>query len=256
MTLINTSSEDAYIQKASQAGLSGKAAKVYVVLLVHKNPLAPKGIIRATNLHRQYVYDALRELGTKGLIVPLGSGRTIKYVATNPDRLLQDAEKKRLDTLDSVQKLLELYNKTPAGLVEITSGQLAVRESEWKILEGIPDNGYLDMIGGAGTVFLDLMGETMEAHDKLRQDKNVRIRYITSQDDTPYLESYKHGIIPGYEIKFLKNIKDAINICIRPGSVSFNIYDPEIMVVRVKSEEAVASQRALFEILWNVATRD
>lgn len=255
MTIKNDSKDGEYIENASKAGLSGKAAKVYVTLLEYKNPLAPKGIVLKTNLHRQYVYDAIHELESKSLIAPVGSGRTIKYIATNPDRLLQDAEKKRLDTLDGVQKLLELYNKTPAGLVEITTGKLAMRESEWKILEESGDNAYLDIIGGAGTVFLDLMGDTMDAHDKLRQEKKIHIRYITSRDDTKYLNTYKHGVVPDYEIRYLENTNDAINICIRPGSVSFNIYDPEIMVLRVKSEAAVISQRALFEILWNVAEK-
>jgi hypothetical protein len=201
------------------------------------------------------VYDALHELEGKGLVYTVGEGRVTKYVAANPDRLLQDVERKRLTTLDSVQKLLELYNKTPTGLVEITTGKLAVRESEWKVLEEIPDGGYLDIIGGAGTVFLDFMGDEMNAQDKRRQDKNVHIRYITSRSDTPYLNTYKHGIVPNYDIRYLENITDAINICIRPQSVSFNIYDPEIMVLRIKSEAAVLSQRALFEILWNVASK-
>jgi predicted transcriptional regulator len=248
-------SDTDYIEIASKAGLSGKAAKVYVALLEYKNPLAPKNIIIKTNLHRQYVYDALHELEHLGLVSPVGQDRAVKYVATTPNKLLQDAEKKRLDTLDSVQKLLELYNKTPAGLIEITSGKLAVRESEWRILEESPDNAYLDIIGGAGTAFLDLMGDELEAQDKLRQDKKIFIRYITTRGDTTYLNKYRHGDIPLYEVRYLENTNDAINICIRPSSVSFSIYEPEIMILRVKSEAAAASQRALFEILWSVAAK-
>lgn len=255
MTNINDSVEQIFLEKASNAGLSGKASKVYVTLLDHKNPLSPKGIILKTNLHRQYVYDAIHELTEKNLISSVGESRSIKYVASNPNRLLQDIEKKRLDTLDSVQKLLELYNKTPEGLVEITTGKLAVRESEWKVIEEQKEGAYLDIIGGAGTVFLDMMGETMAAQDKIRQEKNIYIRYITSKGDTPYLNTYKHGVIPNYEIRYLENITDAINICVRPDGVSFNIYDPETMVLRIKSEAAVLSQKALFEILWNVAAK-
>jgi hypothetical protein len=43
-------------------------------------------------------------------------------------------------------------------------------------------------------------------------------------------------------------------VAIRPESVSFYIYEDDTVVVRVKSLAAVASQRALFEVLWNVAT--
>lgn len=46
-----------------------------------------------------------------------------------------------------------------------------------------------------------------------------------------------------------------MNVSIRPNGVSFDIYEPEILTVTVKSESAVASQRALFEILWNIAEK-
>lgn len=256
MTIKNRQVNNEYIEKASRAGLSGKAASVYVALLEYKDPIAPKGLILKTNLHRQYVYNAIHELTQKGLVSQVGGGRTVKYVATNPSRLLQDVEKKRLETLDSVQKLLELYNKTPAGLVEIVTGALAVRESEWNTTEAQPEKGgYLDLVGGAGTSFLDMMGETIYAHEELRRSKNIKVRYITSREDIDFHSQYREGNTPYYEVRYLKDINDAINISIRPESVSFNIYDPEVMVVRVKSEAAVTSQRALFEILWNVAER-
>lgn len=254
MTIINDSTEGEYIEKASKAGLSSKASKVYVCLLDYKNPLAPKGIIAKTNLHRQYVYDALHELRGVGLVLPVGKGRAIQYIAASPDKLLQDVEKKRMDTLDGVQKLLELYNTTPAGLVEIISGKIAVCESEWRILESMNDGDYLDIIGGAGTSFLDLMSGTISEYEKLHQEKNIKFRYITSRSDTQYLNASAEGLASGREIRYLENINDSINLCIRPGSVSFNIYDPEVMVLRVKSEAAVISQRALFEILWSVAS--
>ena len=56
-----------------------------------------------------------------------------------------------------------------------------------------------------------------------------------------------HPIIPG--------IGNIVNVVIRPNSVSFDIYKPEIMTVRVKDSAAVMSQRALFEVLWNAAIR-
>jgi hypothetical protein len=201
------------------------------------------------------VYDALHELNTKGLISTVNSGRSTKYIAGSPDILLRDIEKKRVDTLDSVQKLLELYNKTPAGLVEITTGITAVQESEWVTLENMNNGDYLDIIGGAGTSFLDLMGESISSYEKMHKEKNIKFRYITSRGDTDYLTAPTQGLATGREIRYLETINDAINICIRPGSVSFNIYDPEIMVLRVKSEAAVISQKALFEILWNVASK-
>ena len=254
MTNKISSNLDEYIHSGSTVGLSAKASLVYITLLDAGIPLTPKAVIVHSHLHRQYVYDALHELAEKRLIVTIGKGRMVKYTACSPDKILQEIEKKRLDVLDSVQTLMKLYTKSPAGMVEVVTGTLAVRESEWKMTEEIPeDNGYIDLIGGAGSSFMTMMGETMEAHENLRRSKKIKVRYITSRDDITFHTRYKEEVTPFYEVRYLENINDAINICIRPGSVSFNIYDPEVMVVRVRSEAAVASQRALFEILWNVA---
>ena len=55
------------------------------------------------------------------------------------------------------------------------------------------------------------------------------------------------------ESRIIPDIGDLVTVSIRPNSVSFNFYEPEAVIVRVKNEGAVASQRALFEVLWNAA---
>jgi hypothetical protein len=48
-------------------------------------------------------------------------------------------------------------------------------------------------------------------------------------------------------------IENIVNICVRPRSVTFNIYQPEIMSIHIRNESTVVSQKALFEALWKVA---
>ena len=134
MTNKISSKSNQYLKSASKAGLSGKASVVYVCLLDSGKALTPKNIITFTKLHRQYVYDAIHELEEKGLIISEGLGKTIKYLAGSPDKILLDIEKKRIETLDSVASLMNLYNKSPAGVVEIISGSVACIESEFKML--------------------------------------------------------------------------------------------------------------------------
>src|ERR1700733_6195639 len=123
-----------YIKDASKAGLSAKAAAVYTAMLEAGSALPPKALITRTKLHRQYVYDALRELQDRRLIVTEGKGRRIKYQAASPERLLQDAEKARLDAQDGVSALMKLYDRSPAGIVEIIRGSKNVIEDELQLL--------------------------------------------------------------------------------------------------------------------------
>lgn len=246
MTIKNESN----LESALKVGLSAKAASVYVTLLEVGTALSPKGLIVRTSLHRQYVYDALRELEQRKLITTLGEKRGVKYQATSPDRLLQDVEKQRLDTLDGVQALMKLYDHSPAGLVEVIRGSKAAIESEFKMLQEAKKGDFLDIIGGAGMSFVQLFEGRIDEWEELRKEKQIKLRYIGTDEDVRH---NKEVSVIRNESRAIPGIGNIVNVCIRPESVSFNIYEPEIVTVRVRNEAAVASQRALFEVLWNVA---
>jgi hypothetical protein len=240
-----------HLEQALKTGLSAKAASVYVTLLEAGTPLSPKTLILRTSLHRQYVYDALYELEEKMLVVSVGKKRATKYQAATPDRLLQEAEKRRIDAIDGVQALMKLYDRSPAGIVEIIRGSRAAIESEFQMLHEAKGGDFLDIVGGAGMNFVNLFEGRIEEWEEGRKEKKIRLRYIGTQEDVRH--NREESLITN-ESRSLPGIGNIVNVCIRPQSVSFNIYEPEIVTVRVRSEAAVASQRALFEVLWGVAT--
>lgn len=244
---------DSHIGQAITLGLSSKASAVYIALLEARAPITPKKLILITKLHRQYVYDALHELQRLGLSRTVGDGRTVQYTANSPAKVLTQMEEKRLKTLESVQGLLELYNRSPVGMVEILEGAEAVIAGEMRITREQESNGWLDIVGGSGSRFLDLFKDSFEEYEAIRLRKGTKIRFIGSVEDVTYNNNPLVQKRPKYEVRHVPHITDAINICIRPESVTFNIYVPEIMSIRIKNKEAVFSQKALFEILWEVA---
>lgn len=245
-----TNTFEKYQEGALKAGLSGKASSVYVYLLDAGTPLSPKVLIIRSGLHRQYVYDALRELIAKKLVAVVGEGRNTRYQATSPDRMLQDVEKQRLDTLDGVRSLMKLYEKSPAGVVEVIRGRQKCIESEFLMLEDAEYGDTLDIVGGAGMSFVELFKGRIEEWEALRKEKNIRLRYIGTEEDVAH--NRIESVITN-ESRVIPNIGNIVNVAIRPKSVSFNIYEPEIVTVRVRSEAAAASQLALFEVLWQIA---
>lgn len=241
---------DEYLKNALKTGLSAKAAGVYVTALEAGEALSPKSLVLKSKLHRQYVYDALYELEERGLVIRVGEGRRVKYQAASPDRLLQDAEKQRIETLGGVQTLMKLYDRSPAGIVEVIRGSEASIESEFSMIEAANKGDFLDIVGGAGMQFVNLFAGRIEEWEALRKDKQVTLRYIGSGED---VEHNRSASPIKNESRSIPGIGDIVNVCIRPESVSFNIYEPEIVTVRVRSKEAVVSQRALFEVLWKIA---
>lgn len=239
-----------YLDNALQAGLSPKAAAVYVAGLEAGEAQSPKALIVRTRLHRQYVYDALAELEQKSLIVKENKGKKVKYRATSPDRLAQEAERNRLETLGAVRSLMQLYDRSPAGIVEVIRGSTECVESEFDMLRSADKGDFMDIVGGAGMNFVKLFAGRIEEWEGLRKEKDIKLRYIGSGDD---VEHNKTESVIKNESRSIEDIGDIVNVVIRPESVSFNIYEPEIVTVRVRNREAVQSQRALFEVLWRVA---
>lgn len=250
MTKRNPHQKATYVESALKAGLSAKGAAVYVALLEAGTPISPKNIIVRTGLHRQYVYDAIRELQERALISSTGKDRAVRYLAASPDKLVQEVEKRRIDTLDGVQNLMQLYDRSPAGVVEIIRGSRAVIEGEFRLLEDAKEGDFLDIVGGAGMRWVELFEGRIEEWEQLRAKKGVTLRYIGSGEDVRH--NREESVIEN-ESRMIPGIGDIVNISIRPDSVSFNIYEPEVLTVRVKNVAAVESQRALFEVLWAAA---
>lgn len=245
-----TKTGNVYVESALKAGLSAKGSSVYVTLLEAGTPLSPKSLIIKTKLHRQYVYDAIKELTEVRLISSVGKDKAVKYVAASPDRLYQKVEKQRIDTLDGVKNLMQLFDRSPGGIVEIIRGSDSVIQSEFKMLEDAKPGDYLDIVGGAGNEWVALFQGRIEEWEELRARKNIKLRYIGTEDDVRHnreksIIKNRSRVIPG--------IGNIVNVTIRPDSVSFNFYDPEVLVVRLKSDAAVVSQKALFEVLWKAA---
>jgi sugar-specific transcriptional regulator TrmB len=250
MTDSKVTEESEYVKSALKAGLSAKAGTVYVSLLEAGTPLSPKAIILRSHLHRQYVYDALKELASRSLIVTVGKGRRILYQATSPDHLLQEAEKARIDVLDATTELMRLYDRSPAGVVEILHGGKRVIDDDFQLLHDAEEGEVLDIIGGGGNHWVALIGDRITEWEELRKQKKVSIRYIGTEEDVRH--NREESIIPN-ESRVIPGIGNIITVTISSKSVSFDFYEPEVLSVRVKNPAAVASQRALFETLWGIA---
>ena len=250
MPKITSSNLNKYQKSALKTGLSIKASIVYVTLLEQKKALLPKQIISFTNLHRQYVYDAIHELEERELISKTGTGKIIKYSANNPEIMIRQSERERVDILEGVNNLFSLYNKNKKDKVDIISGSQAVIEAELKILEDAEVGDYLDIIGGGGLDFEKLFSRHLEKYAEIINKKKIKLRYIgTGQDviNNKTISPLKN------ESRILNGLGEMVGTNIRSTSVTICIYKPEIIFIRIYDKETIQSQKKLFELLWKIA---
>jgi sugar-specific transcriptional regulator TrmB len=253
MTINNQNKNKGFIESAMDLGLSSKAAMVYVRLLEAKKAIAPIVLINITKIHRQYVFDALRELQQKELVETIGHGRGVKYLAHTPQLAIKHFEEQRLNALEGAKHLMSLFKKTPHGVIEIIEGGEMVVAGELALMNNQKKGDWLDIVGGAGTSFVELFGNRFTEYEQARKRVKCKIRYIGTASDIQFNKETTIKDRFDYEIRYLDNIDNIINICVRPDSVSFNMYAPEPIAIRIKNPETVASQKALFDILWKVA---
>lgn len=253
INLRNTNKD--FLDSAMKLGLSAKSAAVYICLLESKTSLAPVTVINLTGLHRQYVFDGLEELVKKGLVDSGGMGRGVKYFAHTPEKALTAFEEKRLEAMEGANHLMSLFKKNPHNIMEIVEGKEAVIESEFRLMREQKRGDWLDIIGGAGRGYVEAMGDRFYDYEKVRVEAQCKIRFIGTKSDIKLNQELTRSDRFDYEVRYLENIDNVVNTCIRPASISFNIYYPEVIAMRIKSPEAIVSQRALFDILWEVAEK-
>jgi hypothetical protein len=93
------------------------------------------------------------------------------------------------------------------------------------MLEESNNGDYLDIVGGAGMHFVKLFNERLEEWESMREQKKISIRYIGSGDDVIHNKT-KSRI--KNESRVIPGIGNIVNVCIRPDSVTFNIYETEV----------------------------
>lgn len=235
-----------------QLGLSSKESLVYLALL-ELGTVGTSKILEATGLHGQYVYQALASLEARGLAShAIVRGRK-KFQANHPKMLIRVAEQQTRLAEDLVQKL-EAKNRLPDDSVfEVYQGQEAFIAHEEELLKIAPVNSELLVIGGTGDQFAELMQPSLGAYEFTRRKKNIRTRYIGSQDQ---VESLKKGMGSRFlfEAKTLPgSFTGMVNTNIWPEVVNFNTFGTPVTSFVLNSKVTAESYCSFFETLWKIA---
>ena len=235
-------------------GLSDKEARVYVALLPYRD-IGSSKLIRATGLHGQFVYDALKKLEGLGLARHVIQNGRKKFSAQTPARLLSILEEKKLAAQSIAKELQSRFAGKYDQNFEVYQGDEAFIAHQMDILRSVPHGTTWTAIASEADRYRDVFEAygMAEELDALRKEKKISIRYIGVEKRREELArreknwlDWTYKILPGLGVGI-------IGIEIFPEAVSFVTYGESILCFTLRSKEVADGYRDFFETLWNLS---
>jgi sugar-specific transcriptional regulator TrmB len=248
---IDDSEKKSLIANLELLGLTAKEAAVYLALL-SMDQVGSSKIMKATNLHGQFVYAALEQLEQKNLAFHTIQNGRKKFSASSPKRILSLLQQQALVADETVKRLESFAPHNGKQRFEIYQGDIAYVEHEFERLIQTASGSTLCIIGGQDDAFAKLMSSRKEEYERLRQKKGILIRYLGSEvqkqelaDTKKRRPKFDYRIIPGFSAGM-------VNTDIWTDNISFNLFGDPTIVFHLKNKDVADSYRKFFDAIWTM----
>jgi sugar-specific transcriptional regulator TrmB len=243
-----------YVEILTKFEISPTAAKVYLTLLNLGKSSADQ-IAKNVGTYKPNVYGALDKLIEVGLASYIFEGKKKLYIATNPKKLDIIADELRQKTvteydnlkvnIDSIlpQLSLSYYSKKEKDLFEIYKGRKGFRAMMQDIIQEKPKYWK-----GHG----NLQIQEYFPQDCTKWLKNVRFMHFATKSEAVLrrLKELKKSV--HVETKwFSESITMPVVWTVLGKNLLIIIYEPEIIALRIKSEQIVTTFSNQFDYLWD-----
>ncbi|MEK7145069.1 MAG: helix-turn-helix domain-containing protein [Patescibacteria group bacterium] len=242
-----------YVIELESFGLSENEARVYVYLLERGVEVGGSKIAVGAKLHRQYVYTALPELLSLGLIEEVSHGKQSKYKARPPSELEKVARRRLLQTGDLVQDLNRISTVGHEQDFEMYVGDRAIQQYEHDWIKSVKEPQEQYILGGNLAGFAKLMGESLDDYLLSEKRKFTKTYYIGNTHERD-LYKQKYGSNSDMETRFFETLPEgATHMVVRKDSVSFfSFLRPSLLYV-IKSPVVAEDYKQFFMMLWDMA---
>jgi len=240
------------VANLQKLGLSEKEASVYVYLMARDNEVGSSKIILATKLHGQYVYNALANLETLGLVKHVLKNGRKKWSANPPHRLESLIESKRIIANQVKDALEKLTTRDESQEFEVFQGEEQFLANEFQMLEEAEVGSAIYVIAGKGDRFSEILGDERRQYNAKGLEKNINVKYIGTFDQLDYLKKVK-TTRPNFEFRIMPGLHtSSVSTSIHESSILFQIYGNPILVFQLKSKQIADDYRSFFESLWDL----
>lgn len=242
------------IEHLEQIGLSNKEARVYLALLPYKD-VGTSFLMRSTNLHGQFVYNALDRLEKFGLVQHVIKNGRKKFTANPPKRILSILDEKRLSAQTIVRQLEEKFAGRHEQDFTIYQDETAFVNRQRELLEITPEDSDMYVIASGTDKYMSILElhGVADEFDHLRKMKRIHVYYIGAESVKERLDKYErerafwtHRTLPGQAL-------GKMSIEIWPNCVDFVVYGEPVLIFSLNSKDVSDGYREFFNTLWNLA---
>ena len=239
-------------------GISGTAAKVYLALLKLGSSTADR-IAQQSGTYKANAYQALERLAESGLASSFYEGRKRFFMPTDPEKLpgiLEEMEAKGRQRFEEMRQ--ELSNLLP----RLEAAYKSIREKElFEIYRG--RKAYKALMNEISKEkpqvwkgFGNLQVQEYFPLESHRWFRNVKMLLFSTKTPEVLARLEEAKKFAAVEISWLpKEIFMPVVWVVFGENVLIIIYEPEIIVLRIKSSQVVSTFSNQFEYLWKKYTK-
>jgi len=227
-------------------GFEHKEAKIYLTLLKVGNVTASR-IAKETGLDRRTTYDVLARLIDKGFVGYFLKNNVKNFTATNPENLVEDLKRKQEKLGKLLPDLLKFIEQREEETeIEVLKGKEGLKVIGNDIIRG------KHMHYSFGALSKTAKGTPIELIQFLRKiDKLGLKEKIIYEKGTELNNKIRKG-----QYKCLpKNLIPPTVTIIYDDIVALFLYEPSIIVIRIKNKEIAKTYRLYFDTFWKMAEK-
>ncbi len=241
-------------KKLYKIGFSEHEAKIYLALL--EIGLTSVGnIIKKTALHRNIVYTTLDKLAIKKYVLESNKKNIKYYSVASINRIAKDKERE-FELAQSIMPELEDLRKSENVGVTIYEGMEGFQTAHIEAVRNMQKNDTIFVSMAGGKIFYKSMGDELKTFDKIRAEKQNKIKILASKLRREELLGLKTQKRDDVVIKFLQmNFLNPIGSSIYGQRTLLFVYTKSPIVISIESESVAKAHREYFKELWKTAIK-
>ncbi len=236
-------------------GLPKNEAKIYEALL-SLGPANVSVIANTAKVNRRNVYDSLKNLITRKLIIKIRGEKELLYQAEPPNKLQSIINEQKNEIQSLLPELNNLYQKrTPKEQAFISRGREGLK-NYWQFVTS--QNETIYFMGGKGAWHDPAIEQDRKEYFKKCQEKNIAIKGIFDYE----VSEWGRDIYDAYDPNLMKFLpreysnRATFNVCndrviLFPMSQDKNIAN--MTIFNIVSKSLAASYIKWFDFMWEKA---
>lgn len=240
-------------QTLEEIGLTKNEARIFLTLLQQKNATVVD-IADKSKVHRVNVYDALKNLKTRGLVTELQIDGKRIFSATKPQNVLNIIREKELK-FNSILPALEMHYHLQEKIcdIQVYETQNAIRKQFIRFVERKEPIYYW----GIPKIILGMIGKEFQDEIHKRRVEQKQWMYHIYNSDAAERSKYLNTLPYTKSRRLSKEYDSPVATAICGDELVMNLVDGDKLVtVSVLNKSLTTAYEKYFWILWEKAKDD